>query len=153
MWLSTAYPIYKKPHEGYKELKALQRKLKQQTNFSNTTFYFLNNDTKTHFALINQFDTTKQFLNFDTLQNGFKPFAAYQQQGVFNSMQQGWLIVSDAYLENISAATINSIKMLLAGEYFAVAINKTTAYYLNSAETAEEIMHLVNNNSAGNNCY
>lgn len=153
LWLSTAYPIYKKPHEGYRELKGMQNKLKQQANFKTDTYYFLNNDTKTHFALINQFDTTKRFVNFDTLQKGFKPFVAYQQKGVFNNIQNGWLIMSDAYPENISAASISSVKQLLAGKYFSVTTNGTTAYYLSSAETAQKIIHIINSNSAGGNCY
>ena len=156
LWLSTAYSIFKKPHDGYDELKTLHSKLKQQTNFVTYTYYFLNNDTKTHFELIHQFDTAKRFLNFDTLQNGFKPFAAYQLQPVLrqtNSIQNGWLIINDAFPENISSATINSIKELLAEKYFCITINNTRAYYLTSAETAEKIMHIINSNSARSNCY
>jgi len=152
LWLSAAYSIYKKPHEGYAALKALDQKLKQQTNFSANTYYFVNNDTKTHFALINQFDTAKRFLNFDTLQRGFKPFISYQHPGVFNNIQNGWLILSDAYPEHINTATTDSIKKILAGKYFSVTINKTTAYYLTSAETAEKIMHLINSNAVISNC-
>ena len=156
LWLSTAYSIYKRPHDGYDELKTLYSKLKQQTNFVTNTYYFLNNDTKTHFALIHQFDTAKRFFNFDTLQNGFKPFAAYQLQPILrqtNSIQNGWLIISDAFPENISSATINSIKELLAAKYFCITINNTRAYYLTSAQTAEKIMHIINSNSAAGNCY
>ena len=155
LWLSTAYSIYKRPHDGYDELKTLYSKLKQQTNFVTNTYYFLNNDTKTHFALIHQFDTAKRFFNFDTLQNGFKPFAAYQLQPILrqtNSIQNGWLIINDAFPENISSATINSIKELLAAKYFCITINNTRAYYLTSAETAEKIMHLINSNTSGSNC-
>lgn len=155
LWLSTAYSIFKKPHDGYGELKTLHSKLKQQTVFVTNTYYFLNNDTKTHFALIHQFDTAKRFLNFDTLQNGFKPFAAYQLQPILrqtNSIQNGWLIISDAFTENISSSTINSIKELLAAKYFCISINNTRAYYLTSAETAEKIMHLINSNTSGSNC-
>lgn len=155
LWLSMAYSIFKKPHDGYDELKTLHSKLKQQTNFVTNTYYFLNNDTKTHFELIHQFDTAKQFLNFDTLQNGFKPFAAYQLQPVLrqtNSIQNGWLIINDAFPENISSATINSIKELLAAKYFCITINNTRAYYLTSAEIAEKIMHIINSNNAVINC-
>jgi len=156
LWLSTAYSIYKKLHEGYTALKAIDQKLKQQTNFNSNTYYFLNNDTKTHVALINQFDTAKRFLNFDTVQKGFKPFAAYQQQQIFNqtkSIQHGWLIVNDAYPENTGSATISAVKQLLAGKFFSITINETTAWYLTSAETAEKIMQLVNRNTVAGDCY
>ncbi len=156
LWLTTAYPVYNKLHKGYTALKTIDQKLKQQTVFSTSIYYFLNNDTKTHVALINQFNTTKQFLNLDTVQKGFKPFIAYQPQLSFNQpdgFQNGWLIVSDAYLENISSETINSIKQLLEAKFFAITINKTTAYYLTSAETTEKIMRLLNSNNAGGNCY
>jgi hypothetical protein len=156
LWLSTAYSIYKKPHDGYAALKTTDQKLKQQTNFNSNTYYFLNNDTKTHVALINQFNTAKRFLNFDTVQKGFKPFAAYQQQQIFNQtkgIQHGWLIVSDAYPENTGSATISAVKQLLAGKFFSITINETTAWYLTSAETAEKIMQLVNRNTVAGDCY
>ncbi|MBL7702035.1 MAG: hypothetical protein JNM14_07275 [Ferruginibacter sp.] len=153
LFIGIAYPVYKKPHDGYNGLKSLHKKINGQTNFSSKAYYFLNNDTKTHYSLIDQFDTVKLFVNFDTVQRGFKPFRAYQQQDAFKNLQPGWLIVSDAYPENISAPAIHAVKQLLAGKFYSITVNKTTAYYLTSADAAEKILHLINSNSAGGNCY
>ena len=155
LWLSIAYPAYKKPHQGYASLKTLQTSLKRQPNATNT-YYFINNDTKTHFALINKFDGTKQFFNLDTVQKGFKPFIKYQPQigiSASTTFKKGWLIVSDNYPENINSAGIDTIKKLLAGKHLCITINKTTAYYLTSAETVKKIMSVINSNNAQTDCY
>jgi hypothetical protein len=145
LWLSIAYPLYKKPHTGYAELKAIKSRLKQDADTSNT-FYFLNNDTRSHYALINKFDTGKQFLNLDTIQNGFKPFIAYQSKNIIGtaSFKEGWLIVSDLYPENIDAAQMRSVNNLLLQIQPYVAINKTRAYYITNRELLQQIMHVVN---------
>jgi hypothetical protein len=153
LWLSIAYPLYKKPHTGYAALKKVAKNL-EQDNPSNT-YYFLNNDTRSHFALINKFDTVKQFLNLDTIQSNFKPFIAYQSQNAFgtaDAFTKGWLIVSDHYLENIDAAKLQSINQLLQQIQPQVEIDKTRAYYLTSDETIKKLMEIVNVNTGNNGC-
>jgi hypothetical protein len=154
LWLSTAYPLYKKAHPGYAALKKIQATLKQDAGYTNT-YYFLNNDTRSHFALICQFDTTKQFLNLDTVQNGFKPFIAYQAQnalGNTETFKKGWLIVSNHYLENIDTGKMRSINKLLAQMQPHIETNKTVVYYLTSAETMKKIMNTVNINTSNRGC-
>jgi hypothetical protein len=155
LWLSIAYPLYKKPHQGYASLKTLHKTLSKQTSYAADTYYFINNDTKTHFALINKFNDAQQFFNLDTVQRGFKPFIKYQSEIALTKpggYQKGWLIVSDDYFENMSSVKITSIKQLLAGKYFSVTVSNTSAYYLTSAETLEKIMHIINSNNAVSNC-
>jgi 4-amino-4-deoxy-L-arabinose transferase-like glycosyltransferase len=156
LWLSTAYTIFKKPHQGYAALKEMSGKIKKDSNFVSNTFYFINNDTKTHFALINQFDTAKQFINLDTIQKGFKPFIAYQQKHILDgtaSMQKGWLIVSDDYVENLNPAAIKSIQVLLAQQPISYKTDKTTAYLVNDKEMLNKIMSIVNDGNTNSSCY
>jgi hypothetical protein len=153
--LSTTYTIFKKPHEGYKDLKTLNSKLKQQTGFTSDAYYFINNDTKTNFALINQFNTAKLFINLDTVQKGFKPFIAYQDQHALSpttGFKNGWLVVSEDYSENRNTAEIESIKQLLAQTPSYSKINKTSAYWVNSQETVEKIMNIINVTTTGDGC-
>jgi hypothetical protein len=155
LWLSTAYPLYKKPHTGYAALKKIQRSLQQDT-VQPHTYYFLNNDTRSHFALINQFDNSKQFLNLDTIQQGFKPFIAYQPKNVLGSagnFKKGWLIVSNHYLENINTSQLQSINKQLEQLQPHISINKTAAYYISSAETLKKIMNIVNVKYDNGGCY
>ncbi len=156
LWLSTAYPIFKKPHEGYPELKAMQASLKQESSFISSNYYFLSNDTKTHFALINRFDTTMKFLNLDTVQKGFKPFIAYQPQNTFTrpvAIQKGWLIVSEHYFENLDAGKIASIRTLLLPMQPYLRINKTSAYFISSEETIKKLMGIINTKTTDQGCY
>lgn len=153
LWFSIAYPLYKKPHTGYAALKAVQGRLKQDADTLNT-FYFLNNDTRSHFALINKFDTGKQFFNLDTIQSGFKPFIAYQPKNIAGTaaFKKGWLIVSDQYPENMNNAQIQSINKLLAQMPPHFAIDKTSAYYITTVEALQQIMHAVNIQAANAGC-
>ena len=153
LWLSITYPLYKKPHNGYAALKAVQSRLKQDADTSNT-FYFLNNDTRSHFALINKFNTVKQFFNLDTIQHGFKPFIAYQAKNIAgtHSFKKGWLIVSDQYPENMDAAQIQSINKLLAEMQPHFELSKTRAYYITTVEALQQIMHVVNIQAANTGC-
>jgi hypothetical protein len=155
MWLSIAYPLYKKPHSGYATLKKVQHILKQDT-VSPSTYYFLNNDTRSHFALINQFDTAKYFFNLDTIQRGFKPFIAYQPNNALanaNAFKQGWLVVSNDYLEDVDAVKMQSIYKLLAPMQAHVSVNNATVYYLPSADIPKKIMNIINTNSTDTGCY
>jgi hypothetical protein len=155
LWLSIDYPLYKKPHTGYATLKKIQSRLKQDTLSANI-FYFLNNDTRSHFALINGFDTAKQFLNLDTIQNGFKPFIAYQSQNILGNAQtfkKGWLIVSNDYTENMDAGKMQSINKVLAAMQLHIGINKTPVYYLTSADAAKKLMEIINTYPADTGCY
>jgi hypothetical protein len=156
LWLGTAYSVIKKPNSGYAELKILQDKLRQDTNFVTSTFYFLNNDTKSHFALINQFDSSRQFFNLDTVQAGFKPFVRYQRQYAFVQtpvFKKGWLIVSGHFFENISAVKMRAIDHLLTEADHQIKVNKTTAYYVTSDATLKPIMDILNFKTADNRCY
>ena len=153
LWFSVAYPLYKKPHTGYASLKAVYGKLKQDADTSNT-FYFLNNDTRSHFALINKFNTGKQFFNLDTIQKGFKPFIAYQPKNIAGTatFKKGWLIVSDQYPENMNTAQIQSINKLLAQIPLHFEINKTRIYYITTVEALQQIIHAVNIQTANTGC-
>ncbi len=153
LWLSIVYPAYKKPHTGYATLKAVQSRLKQDADTLNT-FYFLNNDTRSHFALINKFNTDKQFFNLDTIQNGFKPFIAYQAKNITGAadFKKGWLIVSDQYHENIDAVQMHSINILLAKMELHFEINKTRVYYITTTEALQEIMKAANIQAANTGC-
>lgn len=156
LWLSTAYTIFKKPHTGYADLNSLSNSIQKDSSFHSNIFYFLNNDTKTHFALINQFDTTKQFVNLDTTQKGFRPFIAYQPKAALTTgeqMQPGWLVVSDDYLESLDTATARSVKLLLAQQTPAYSIEHSSAYKANSGEILQQIILLVNIKDTGNSCY
>ncbi len=156
LWLSTAYTIFKKPHQGYAVLKIISNSLKKDSNFISNTFYFLNNDTKTHFALINRFDTAKQFINLDTTQQGFKPFISYQKQHILNgvdSNQKAWLIVSEHYFENLDTTAARSIRLLLAQQPYAYQSYQKTAYEINGRETLHRFLKLVNVKNAGSGCY
>jgi hypothetical protein len=155
LWLSIAYPLYKKPHGGYATLKKIQERLGKDIVYTNT-YYFLNNDTRSHFALINQFDTAKQFLNLDTVQNGFKPFVKYQTQNAVGNagiFKKGWLIVSNDYLENMDTGKLQSINSLFRQLPQYIQINTTSVYYLNSADSEKKIMDIVNINSGNQGCY
>ncbi len=155
LWLSIAYPLYKKPHTGYATLKKIQNILKQDTVTANI-YYFLNNDTRSHFALINNFDTAKQFLNIDTIQRGFKPFMAYQQKNIAGNaytLKKGWLIVSNDYLEGMDAAKIKTIYTLLAPMQAHIQLNKTAVYYLPSADVVKKLMEIINNRTVESGCY
>jgi hypothetical protein len=156
LWLSTSYTIFKKQHEGYRELKRIQSELKQAKNSHSNIYYFLTNDTKTHFALINQFDTSKRFVNLDSVQNGFKPFIGYQLKNAANSpviFRQGWLIVSENYFENLDTGRIDSVKHLLAAMNCYIKINKSSAYYVTADTTVKKIMDILNVKTADNGCY
>jgi hypothetical protein len=155
LWLSTAYTIFKKPQQGYVALKTIAAGIKKDSSFHANTFFFLNNDTKTHFALINQFDTGKQFINLDTIQKGFKPFVAYQPQPVLkgpNSLQKGWLIVSDDYGENLEPNSIKLIKALLAQQMYTHKAGSTMAYPVNSGQLLRRVMEIVNVKNADAGC-
>ena len=156
MWLSTAYTVFKKPHQAYPDLKNMQHKVNQHAKFYPETYYFLSNDTKTHVALINRFDTAERFIDLDTIQKQFKPFIAYQPKNLLNgtdSIQKGWLIVSEPYLENMTAAQIQSIRILLAQQPYVYKINQTSAYWIGSGEILKKIMNIVNQHDFDSGCY
>ena len=155
LWLTTVYTIFKKPHQGYQELKMLQAELKSNPDFNTNTYYFLNNDTKSHFALINKFDAAKQFLNLDTVQKGFKPYVRYQNMSTRKqplAFQKGWLIVSDDYYEGLNADKVAAIYTILREMPCSNRINKTAAYYLTSADTKKRIMDILNVRIADTGC-
>jgi dolichyl-phosphate-mannose-protein mannosyltransferase len=151
LWLSVAYPLYKKEYHGYASMKAMrgmQRSMTEDDNMPNQFFYFTDHDTKMHYELADKFDPATNYISLDTIEPGLVPYRQYQSEGMFKDsslFKKGWLIINPNYTP-MDTTQLNSINALLE-QQSAMRTGYVRAYFVSSSIQFKQLLTIINDTS------
>ena len=151
LWLSVAYPLYKKEYHGYtsmKKMREMQRSMTEDDNMPNRFLYFTDHDTKMHYELADKFDPLVNYISLDTIEPGLVPYRQYQLEGIFkegSQFKKGWLIVNPEYTP-MNVNQLNSINALL-GQQSEMQTGYVRAYAVLSPIQLKQLLTIINDTS------
>jgi hypothetical protein len=152
LWLSVAYPLYKKQYHGYTSIKKMceiQRSITKDDNAPNQFFYFTDHDTKMHYELVDKFDPAVNYISLDTIESGLVPYRQYQSEGMFKDsslFKSGWLIINPNYTP-MDLVQLNALYNLLEPQS-VIRTGNVRAYFVSSSIQLRQLLTIINDRSA-----